>query len=90
MPKSKKLQQQIENKLETLQKLIEEIGNHSINSDDPEQRDSDYYYDLEAQLTKALELLRDKKGKELDDFGEPIVLEEGLCSLVDEYHSEEE
>jgi len=37
MPKSKKLQSQIENKLETLQKLIEKISNHSINSDDPEQ-----------------------------------------------------
>jgi hypothetical protein len=37
MPKNKKLQSQIENKLETLQKLIEKIGNHSINSDDPEQ-----------------------------------------------------
>jgi len=89
MPKSKKLQSQIENKLETLQKLIEKIGNHSINSDDPEQWDSDYYYDLETQLTEALELLRDKKDKELDDFGEPLILEEGICSLVDSYNSEE-
>jgi hypothetical protein len=44
-----------------------------------------------ANLKEALELLDDKVNKrQLDDFGQPIVLEEGLCTLVDEYHSEEE
>jgi hypothetical protein len=37
-----------------------------------------------------LELLEDKVSKQRDDFGQPIVLEEGLCSLVDSYQSEEE
>jgi len=32
-----------------------------------------------------LKFLADQKSKELDDFGEPIILEEGLCSLVDKY-----
>jgi len=41
-------------------------------------------------LKEALQLLEDQKGKELDDFGEPIILEEGICSLVDNYHSEDE
>jgi len=42
------------------------------------------------ELKEALQLLRDQpiKGK-YDDFGQPL-LEAGLCSLVDEYHSEEE
>jgi len=26
----------------------------------------------------------------LDDWGEPLILEEGLCSLVDNYNSEDE
>jgi len=42
------------------------------------------------KLKETLELLEDKAGKQLDEFGEPIILEEGLCSLVDDYHSEGE
>ncbi|CAG8633213.1 12850_t:CDS:2, partial [Ambispora gerdemannii] len=46
---------------------------------------------IESQLEEALELLRDKKARqELDEFGEPLILEEGLCSLIDEYTNEEE
>ena len=41
-------------------------------------------------LKETLQLLEDKTGKQLDDFGEPIILEEGLCSLVDSYQSEDE
>jgi len=41
-------------------------------------------------LKETLQLLEDEKSKQLDDFGESIILEEGLCSLVDSYHSEEE
>jgi hypothetical protein len=37
-----------------------------------------------------LELLRDKKSQQLDELGEPLVLEQGICSLIDEYTSEEE
>lgn len=44
-----------------------------------------------ANLKEALKLLEDKESpKERDEFGQPLILEEGLCSLVDEYHSEEE
>jgi len=41
-------------------------------------------------LKEALELLEDQpiEGK-CDEFGQPLT-EDGLCSLVDEYHSEEE
>lgn len=91
MPKSKKLQKQITHKLEKLDKLIDKINEaQAINADDPETWDSDTIYGLKEHLKEALELLEDKKGKELDDFGQPIILEEGLCSLVDSYHSEDE
>ena len=91
MPKSKKLQQQIENKLETLHKLLNKINEvQVINSDDPETWDSDTLYGLVENLKETLQLLEDQKGKQSDDFGEPIILEEGLCSLMDEYFEEEE
>jgi len=45
---------------------------------------------LVEDLKETLQLLEDQKGKQLDDFGEPIILEEGLCSLVDSYHAEDE
>jgi hypothetical protein len=42
-------------------------------------------------LKEALKLLEDEEHpKEKDNFGEPIILEAGICSLVDEYQSEEE
>ena len=90
MPK-KSLQKKISNKLEKLDKLIDKINEvKAINSDEPETWDSDTLYGLAENLKETLQLLEDQKGKQLDDFGEPIILEEGLCSLVDEYHSEEE
>ena len=92
MPKSKKLQKQIENKLDKLQELIDEIIEaQSINSDDPDTWDSDTLYNLIENLKAALKLLEDQEHpKEKDHFGQPLILEEGICSLVDEYQSEEE
>lgn len=92
MPKSKKLQKKIENKLEKLSKLLDKIDEaHAINSDDSETWDSDTLYGLVENLKEALELLEDKESKtEKDEFGEPLILEEGLCTLVDEYQSEDE
>ena len=88
---SKKLQKQIVRKLEKLSQLLDKIDEaHLINSDDPETWDSDTLYNLVEDLKETLKLLADQKSKELDDFGEPIILEEGLCSLIDEYQSEEE
>lgn len=92
MPKSKKLQKQIENKLEQLSKLLNKIDEvRVINSADPETWDSDALHDLVENLKETLKLLEDKKHPtEKDPFGDPIILEEGLCSLVDEYHEDEE
>ena len=92
MPKSKKLQKKIESKLEKLSKLLDKIAQaHIINSDDSDTWDSDTLYNLVENLKEALKLLEDQESKkERTEFGEPLILEEGLCSLMDEYHSEEE
>ena len=63
----------------------------AINSDDPDTWDSDTLYNLVANLKEALQLLADEEdSKKRDEFGQPLTLEEGLCTLVDEYHEEEE
>lgn len=91
MPKTKKLQKQIEKKLDQLQKLIDQIIEvQNINSDDPDTWDSDTLYNLVENLKEALQFLEDKESKQKDNFGEPLILEEGLCSLMDEYHSEDD
>ena len=44
-----------------------------------------------ANLKATLQLLADKEDPKLrDEFGQPLILAEGLSSLVDEWHSEEE
>ena len=92
MPKSKKLQKQIEKKLDELSQLLDKTEEaRVINSDDPETWDSDTLYNLVEVLKEALALLKDKESKkERNEFGEPLILEVGLCSLVDDYFLEEE
>ena len=92
MPQSKKLQNKIEKKLDQLQELIDQIHEvQNMDSTDPETWDSDTLYNLVENLKAALQLLEDKESKtERDNFGEPLILEDGLCSLVDEYFLEEE
>ena len=83
-----KLARQIEKQLTALQKLIEQIGNHDIHPDDPTLWDPDYYYDLAEQLKEALQMLEGKKAT--TKYGETIILEEGICSLIDDYQNEAE
>ena len=91
MPK-KSLQKKIEKKLDRLSELIDDIIEaQTINSADPDTWDSDTLYNLVEKLKEALQLLEDKEHpKEKDNFGEPLILETGLCSLVDSYQNEEE
>ena len=90
MPKSKKLQKKISNKLEKLDQLINKINEaKAINSDEPETWDTDTLYGLVENLKETLKLLEDQKDEKVDDWGKPIILEEGICSLVDEYKTEE-
>jgi len=92
MPKSKKLENKISEKLDKLVELLDNIDEaRIINSDDPETWNSDTLYNLVANLKKAQQLLEDKKhSKEKDPWGEPLVLEAGLCTLVNEYQEDEE
>ena len=88
---NKSLQKKIENKLEKLHELLDKIEEaRAIEPDDPETWDADTLYNLVEDLKETLQLLEDQKSKQLDDFGEPLILEEGICSLVDSYHSEDE
>ena len=90
MPK-KSLQKKIENKLEKLHELLDKFDEaRAIEPDEPETWDSDTLYNLVEDLKDTLKLLEDQKGKQLDEFGKPIIVEEGICSLVDSYHSEDE
>jgi hypothetical protein len=92
MPKSKKLQKQIEKKLDQLSKLLDKIDEaRIINSDDPDTWDPDTLYNLVENCKEVSQFLEDKEDpKKRNEFGEPIILEEGLCSLMDEYHEEDE
>ena len=92
MPKNKKLQKQIEKKLDQLTELLDQIDEaRIINSDDSETWDSDTLYNLAENLKETLKLLEDQESpKEKDEFGQPLILEAGLCSLVDEYQEEED
>ena len=83
-----KLARQIEKQLIILQKLLEQIGNHDIHPDDPTLWDADYYYDLTEQLKEALQILEGKKAT--NRYGEELILEEGICSLIDDYQANQE
>lgn len=85
------LKSKIKKKLDQLSKLLDNIDEvRNIDSEDPDTWDSDTLYNTIEVLKEVLQLLQDQKSKQLDEFGQPIILEEGLCSLVDEYQSEEE
>ena len=88
---SKKLQNKISKKLEQLQTLINQIEEvQNIDPDDPDTWDADTLYNLIELLKEALQLLADKESLQKDDFGHPLILEEGLCSLVDSYHEKDD
>jgi len=91
MPKTKKLHKQIEKKLDKLNELIDKIDEaRIIDSDDPDTWDTDTLYNLIENLKETLKLLENQESKQLDEFGNPLILEVGLCSLMDEYQEEEE
>ena len=92
MPKTKNLQKHIETNLDQLSKLLDKIDEvRIINSDDSDTWDSDTIWNLVENLKEALQLLTDKKhSQQKDPWGEPVVLEVGLCSLMDEYLEEAE
>ena len=91
MPKTQNLQKQIEKKLDQLTELLDHIDEaRIINSDDSETWNSDTLYNLAENLKETLKLLEDQESpKEKYEFGQPLILEAGLCSLVDEFQEED-
>jgi len=81
------LHKKISKKLEQLQTLLNQIEEvQTIDPDDPDTWDADTLYNLIELLKEALQLLEDQESLQKDDFGQPLILEAGLCSLVDKYH----
>ena len=89
---NKKLKKLIASQLTKLQKLLDNLNEVQImQPDEPETWDSDALYNLTATLKEALKLLEDQKSnQEKDPWGDPLVLEEGLGSLMNAYQEEEE
>lgn len=88
---NKNLKKQIKTKLNKLCELLDQIDEvRIIQPTEPETWDSDTLYHLVENLQKTLKLLENQTGKEKDAWGEPIILAEGLCSLMNQYQEEEE
>ena len=89
---NKKLKKLIESQLTKLQKLLDNINEVQImQPEEPETWDSDALYNLTATLKEALKLLEDQKSnQEKDPWGDPLVLEEGLGSLMNAYLENDE
>ena len=87
----KGLKSKIAKKLDQLDKAIQKARDTLIDSQDENTWDYDHYSSLETKLEKALELLKDKvlSGKK-DEYGDPIILEKGILTLLDELNEEEE
>lgn len=85
------MSQKIAKKLNQLTELLDKIDEaRAINSDDPETWDPDVLYELAENCQEMIRLLEGKLSKAKDEFGEPLVIEEGLCSLVDEWAEKQE
>ena len=88
---SKNLKKTIENQLDQLSQLLDKIDEaRIIQPTEPETWDSDLLSNLLSNCQKVIKLLEDKKHpREKDAWGEPLILEEGLCSLMNAYQNEE-
>jgi len=86
----KKLQKQIEKKLDKLSKLLENITEAQvIDPNEPDTWDNDTLYNLIEVLKEALQLLEDQKSQQRNEFGE-LITTPGLCSLIDDWESQQE
>ena len=84
---NKKLKKLIASQLTKLQQLLDNINEVQImQPETPETWDGDLLYNLTANLKAALQLLEDQKSnQEKDPWGDPLILTEGLCSLMNAY-----
>jgi len=89
---NKKLKKLIASQLTKLQQLLDNINEVQImQPETPETWDGDLLYNLTANLKAALQLLEDQKSnQEKDPWGDPLILTEGLCSLMNAYLENDE
>ena len=89
---NKKLKKLIASQLTKLQNLLDNITEVQImQPEEPETWDADTLYNLTTDLKAALQLLEDQKSNQAKDpWGDPLVLEEGLCSLMNAYLENDE
>ena len=83
---------QITKKLNQLSELLDQIDEaRIIQPDTPETWDANLLAKLAVNLKAALKLLEDQKSnQEKDPWGEPLILTEGLCSLMNAYQENDE
>ena len=89
MSKSK-LKEEITKNLKKLDELVEKVRNTGIDIEEENNWDCDYYSELQTNLENALALLKDKVllGK-LNEFGDPIISEKGILTLLTEWEGDE-
>ena len=89
---NKKLKKLIESQLTKLQKLLDNITEvQIIQPEEPDTWDTDALYNLTTNLKEALKLLADQKSNQAKDpWGDPLILEEGLGSLMNAYQENAE
>ena len=88
---TKKLAKKIEKKLDKLAELLDHITvAQTMDANDSDTWDSDTLYSLVEDLKEALQLLEDQESNQRDKHGELIILETGLCSLIDDWEAARE
>lgn len=86
-----KIFKKLKAKLLLLEPIIEDIRNINLDPEDEETWDADYYSELESNCQQALGLLSNMVVKDkYNEFGDPVISEPGIVTLMEEYNSEED
>ena len=81
----------IQNQLEKLNQLLDQIEEvRIIQPDEPDTWDCDLLANLVKNCQSVIKLCEDKRSKQLDSWEDPLVLEEGLYSLINSYQENDE
>ena len=87
----KELKKAISQQLNNLNEQVNKIRNTQIDTDEENNWDCDYYSELQTNLESALALLKDKAiPGQLNDFGEPVISEKGILTLLGEWEEDDE
>lgn len=88
---NKNLKKTIAKTLDQLSQLLDKIDEaRIIQPTEPQTWDSDLLANLIKNCQAVIKLCQDQKSSQLDSWGDPIVLEEGLYSLMNAYLENDE